>query len=217
MAKRRTKTETLKAEDQALRLHARGLTFRDIGQALQLSASEARRKVKLALERRRGEAGETDAWAETDAALVELLRTSYRDHDAAPPGSAAQIGALKLIRDLVVLRARLDGMELKRANVAALNSPAGGAKEGNDAENRTFIAANSPEMKEAVASALEAHNRDMDRLLGGGTVTEAAIRGFGSENISPARPDTAAILTDEEDFGDSGEDDAQGNAEETSS
>ncbi len=56
IARRSAKTETFKPEDQALRPHARGLTFREIRQALELSDSEARHKVKLALERRRDEA-----------------------------------------------------------------------------------------------------------------------------------------------------------------
>lgn len=205
MARRSTKTETLKAEDQALRLHAHGLTFREIGQALELSDSEARRKVTLALERRRAEVGETDAWAETDAALVEALRTSYRAVEGGRPGSPPQVGALKVILQIIAYRARLHGIELERPNVAALNSPAGAAKDDNDVESRTVVAADSEEMKKAVASVLETFDRRMAERWEGRTVDEELIRVFGSENIRPARPDTTAILTDEEDFGNPGE------------
>ena len=213
MARRRTKTETLKAEDQALRLHVRGLTFREIGQALQLSDSEARRKVKLALERRQQEVGETDAWAQTYTELEEALRTAYSDHDAAPPGSAARIGALKLILEINDRLARLRGLELRRPNVAALNSPAGAAKDDNKVESRIVVAADSDEMKEAVASGLETFNRQMAEMFGGRTAEEQAIHMFGPENVRPERPDTTAILPAEEDFVAPSE---EGNAEERS-
>ena len=52
MARRSTREEALKAEDQAVRLAARGLNDREIGLALGLSESEARRKRQLGLERR---------------------------------------------------------------------------------------------------------------------------------------------------------------------
>ena len=59
-------------------------------------------------------------------------------------------------------------------------------------------------MKKAVASALEAFNRRMVDALGGRTATDQAIRMVGPENVKPDRPDTTAILPDEDDFGNPG-------------
>ena len=100
MVRRRTRDEVLRAEDHAVRLAARGLNTREIGQALGLSESEARRKLQKGLARRRGESSAASAWERVDAALAEALRTAYRDHDDAPVGSPQRVGAMKVIVEL---------------------------------------------------------------------------------------------------------------------
>jgi hypothetical protein len=85
MTRRSSRVEASKAEDQALRLAARGLNDREIGFALGLSETEARRKRQLGLERRRLEKEGEDQWEVVDVELAEALRTAYHDHDEAPP------------------------------------------------------------------------------------------------------------------------------------
>ena len=122
MTGRRSRVEASKAEDQALRLAARGLNDREIGVALGLSESEARRKRQLGLERRRLEKAGEDQWEVVDLELAEALRTAYRDHDEAPPGSPVRVGCLKVISELIVRRARLRGVEVERVLVPAPGS-----------------------------------------------------------------------------------------------
>ncbi len=114
MTRRSSRVEASKAEDQALRLAARGLNDREIGLALGLSESEARRKRQLGLERRRLEKEGQDQWEVVDVELAEALRTAYHDHDEAPPGSPVRVGCLKVIGELIVRRARLRGVEVER-------------------------------------------------------------------------------------------------------
>jgi len=114
MTRRSSRVEASKAEDQALRLAARGLNDREIGVALGLSESEARRKRQLGLERRRLEKAGEDQWEVVDVELAEALRTAYRDHDEAPPGSPVRVGCLKVISEILVRRARLRGVEVER-------------------------------------------------------------------------------------------------------
>jgi hypothetical protein len=114
MTRRSSRVEASKAEDQALRLAARGLNDREIGVALGLSESEARRKRQLGLERRRLEKTGEDQWEAVDVELAEALRTAYHDHDEAPPGSSVRVGCLKVIGELIVRRARLRGVEVER-------------------------------------------------------------------------------------------------------
>ena len=125
---RRTRDEAAKAEEQAVRLGARGATDREIGVALRLSESEARRKRQLGLARRRealaGNAA--DALARTEAELDEALRSAYRDHDAAPQGSPAQAGFLKLVIDLLPRRARLRGIDVDKLGLSIFPTPPSG-------------------------------------------------------------------------------------------
>jgi hypothetical protein len=117
---RRNRDEAAKAEEQAVRLSARGLTDREIGVALGLSESEARRKRRLGLERRgrQLEEGTEAAFIAARAELEEALRTAYRDHDDAAPGTPARVGFLKLILDLIVRRSRLRGIDLEKPGLA---------------------------------------------------------------------------------------------------
>jgi hypothetical protein len=132
MPRRSSRVEASKAEDQALRLAARGLNDREIGVALGLSESEARRKRQLGLERRREERTGEDQWEAVDIELAEALRTAYRDHDEAPPGSPVRVGCLKVISELITRRARLRGVEVKRvASPGPGSANAGTGSSGN--------------------------------------------------------------------------------------
>ena len=111
MARRSTRDEAIAAENQAVRLFARGYSDGEIAVALVLSESEARRKRLLGMERRRQEAAETSAWSRLEAELLEAQRVAYRDHDEAPKGSAARVGCIKVIVDLNMRRARLYGLD----------------------------------------------------------------------------------------------------------
>jgi hypothetical protein len=170
MARRSTREEALRAEDQAVRLAARGLNDREIGLALGLSESEARRKRQLGLERRRQEEAVAGAWERVDAELAEALRTAYRDHDDAPPGSAARVGCLKVVIELIARRARLHGIEMERASSA---SPTTGAA-GGDTMGR-------PDWAEFQGAMREAEERLRQQ---GRTVIELE-RAAGHENVRP--------------------------------
>jgi hypothetical protein len=122
MTRRSSRVEASKAEDQALRLAARGFNDREIGVALELSESEARRKRQLGLERRREERTDEDQWETVDVELAEALRTAYHDHDESPPGSPVRVGCLKVISELIVRRARLRGLEVERTIPSAPGS-----------------------------------------------------------------------------------------------
>ncbi len=113
MARRSTRDEAIAAENQAVRLFARGYSDGEIAVALALSESEARRKLLAGMERRRQEAAETSAWSRLEAELLEAQRVAYRDHDEAPKGSAARVGCIKVIVDLNMRRARLYGLDLE--------------------------------------------------------------------------------------------------------
>jgi hypothetical protein len=176
MGRRSTREETLKAEDQAVRLAARGLNDREIGLALGLSESEARRKRQLGLERRRQEEAVAGAWERVDAELAEALRTAYRDHDDAPPGSAARVGCLKVVIELIARRARLHGIEMERASSA---SPTTGAA-GGDTMGRPAWAEFQGAMREAD-----------ERLRQEGRAVIELERAAGHENVRPPEQEGA--------------------------
>lgn len=170
MARRSTREEAMKAEDQALRLAARGLSDREIGVALGLSESEARRKRQLALERRRNEAEAAEAWERVDAELAEALRTAYRDHDEAQTGSPARVGFLKVAVEVIGRRARLHGIEVERGS--AVSATETGVRGGDDGR---------PEWSEFRAAIRDA----ADRLRKEGRAVIELERAAGQENVRP--------------------------------
>ena len=172
MGRRSTREEALKAEDQAVRLAARGLNDREIGLALGLSESEARRKRQLGLERRREEQAAAGAWERVDAELAEALRTAYRDHDDAPAGSAARVGSMKVVIELIARRARLNGIEIERAGLGS----ASGDNGSSDDQRR-------PEWFEFESAVRETEERIRKE---GRTVIELE-RSAGAENVRPPK------------------------------
>jgi hypothetical protein len=170
MGRRSTRDEALRAEDQAVRLAARGLNDREIGVALGLSESEARRKRQLGLDRRRQEEGAAGAWERVDAELAEALRTAYRDHDDAPPGSAARVGCLKVVGELIARRARLHGIEIERTGLGTANA---GTACGDDQRR--------PEWSQFEGAMREAN----ERLRQEGRAVIELERAAGSENVRP--------------------------------
>ncbi len=177
MARRSTREEALKAEDQAVRLAARGLNDREIGLALKLSESEARRKRQLGLERRRQDEETADAWARVEAELAEALRTAYRDHDDAPSGSPARVGCLKVAIELIAGRARLHGIEIERAGPASA-SP-GAADGGNQSP---------PDWSELQRAARDAE----ERIRREGRAVIELERAAGHENVRPPEAERAS-------------------------
>jgi len=179
MAQRSTREETLNAEDEAVRLAARGLNYREIGLALGLSESEARRKRQLGLKRRRQEDAAAGDWMRVDAELAEALRTAYQDHDDAPAGSAARVGSMKVVMELITRRARLNGIEIGRAGL-------GPTSEGNSGDGDwTRIRQLESELEAVAREAAKRLDRDFDAL---------AEKIFGPENVSP--PQREAGSTD---------------------
>ena len=176
MGQRSTREEALKAEDQAVRLAARGLNDREIGLALGLSESEARRKRQLGLERRGQEEAAAGAWERVDAELAEALRTAYRDHDDAPPGSAARVGCLKVVIEVIARRARLHGIEIERTGLGSANA---GIPSGDDQRR--------PEWSEFKSAMREAD----ERLRQEGRAVIELERAAGHENVRPPEAEGA--------------------------
>ncbi len=174
MSPRSTRADALNAEDQAVRLRARGLTDREIGVALRLSESEARRKRLLGMERRRAEAASVEPWSSLEAELTEALRVAYRDHDDAPKGSPARIGCLKVILDVADRLARLRGLDADHpAPVTPGHSDATpGVPEHND----------GADLRDACRDAEERLRSDVRIVLD-------LERAAGAENVRPPEPE----------------------------
>jgi len=182
MARRRTREEELKAEDQAVRLAARGYTDREIGAALGgISESEARRKRHNGLARRRASAEGADLEQELLAELDEALRTAYRDHDEAPADSTARVGCLRVISDLIARRARLRGLEIERAGSGPQASS--GESEG--------MAPDPASLRDAVREAREAIRRQGQRVI-------ELERAAGHDNVRPPEAEATSDLQTEE-------------------
>lgn len=174
MSPRRTRADAQNAEDQAVRLRARGLNDREIGIALHLSESEARRKRLLGTKRRLAEAATVEPWSSLEAELTETLRVAYRDHDDAPKGSPARIGCLKLILDVGDRLARLRGLDTDRA--APATPGAFDASESAPAHN------NDGDLRDACRAA-EARLRSDARIV------LDLERAAGAENVQPPEPE----------------------------
>ncbi len=174
MSPRSTRADAQSAEDQAVRLRARGLNDREIGVALHLSESEARRKRLRGMERRREEAKSVDPWSACEAELTEALRVAYRDHDDAPKGSPARIGCLKVILDVGDRLARLRGLD---ANRAAPGTPGpSDATAGAPAHN------NDADLRDACRDAEE-------RLRKDARIVVNLERAAGAETVQPPEPE----------------------------
>lgn len=171
MSARRTRKEAMDAEEQAVRLRARGLSDREIGRALNLSESEARRKRLLGMERRRRDAEGVDAWAMLEADLTEAKRVAYNDHDAAPAGSPARVGCLKVILHVGDRLARLRGLDPGRAAAATSAGAAGAAEHNKDAN-----------LRDAYRAADERMRHDARAVLN-------LERAAGPENVRPPEPE----------------------------
>jgi hypothetical protein len=174
MSPRSTRADAENAEDQAVRLRVRGLNDREIGIALHLSESEARRKRLKGMQRRRDEASSDDARSSLEAELTEAVRVAYRDHDDAPKGSPARIGSLRVILDVGDRLARLRGLDADRAAPATPGSPdaIAGLREHND----------DAELRDACRNAEE-------RLRSDARATLDLERATGAENVRPPEPE----------------------------
>ncbi len=175
MSRRSTRADALNAEDQAVRLRVRGLNDREIGIALHLSESEARRKRLLGMKRRRAEAATVKPWSSLEAELTEALRVAYRDHDDAPKGSPARIGCLRVILDVSDRLARLRGLDTDRPTPVTPGSSDAtpGAPAHNDAGLRD------------ASRAAEARLRSDARIV------LDLERAAGAENVQPPEPEEA--------------------------
>jgi hypothetical protein len=175
MAQRSTREEALKKEDQAVRLAARGLNDREIGDALGLSESEARRKRQNGLARRREALAGSDAFMELDAELAELQRTAYMDHDAAEAGSSARVGFLKVILETVRHQALLRGIDLRNPQLVV---------------NAALVATSDHASRPDQLDSLKAAIREADETLAqrGREVIELE-RAAGHENVRPPEGD----------------------------
>jgi len=178
MAGRSTREEALKKEDQAVRLAARGLTYLEIGAALHLSESEARRKHQNGLSRRREALAGSDAFIELDAELAEAQRTAYVDHDAAETGSAPRVGFLKLILETIGRRALLRGVDLRNPQLLV-----------NAAAVTTSDGATPPDQADSLKVAI----RDAkDTLSQRGREVIDLERTAGPDNVRPPEEGTSA-------------------------
>ena len=178
MAGRSTREEALKKEDQAVRLAARGLTYLEIGAALHLSESEARRKHQNGLARRREALTGSDAFIELDAELAELQRIAYMDHDAAEAGSAPRVGFLKLILETIRHRGLLRGIDLRNPQLvvsATAVAKSDGATPPNQADS----------IKAAVREAEDTLSRRAREVI-------ELERAAGHENVRPPEEGTSA-------------------------
>jgi hypothetical protein len=174
MSPRSTRADAQNAEDQAVRLRARGLNDREIGMALHISESEARRKRLLGMQRRRDEAASVEPWSSLEAELTEALRVAYRDHDDAPKGSPARIGCLKVILDVSDRLARLGGLDADRA--APVTPGPSDATEGAPERN------NGAELRDACRDAEERLRSDARAVLD-------LERAAGAEDVRPPEPE----------------------------
>ena len=174
MSRRRTRADAQHAEDQAVRLRVRGLNDREIGIALHLSESEARRKRLLGMKRRRAEAASVKPWSSLEAEITEVLRVAYRDHDDAPKGSPARIGCLRVILDVNDRLARLRGLDTDRP--APVTPGASGTTPGAPAHS------NGAELRDACRDAEE-------RLRNDARIVLDLERAAGSENVQPPEPE----------------------------
>ena len=174
MSPRSTRADAQNAEDQAVRLRVRGLNDREIGIALHLSESEARRKRLLGMKRRLAEAATVEPWSSLEAELTEALRVAYRDHDDAPKGSPARVGCLKVILDVGDRLARLRGLDADRA--APVTPGPSDATPGAPAHN------DGAELRDACRDAEE-------RLRSDARIAMDLERAVGAENTQPPGPE----------------------------
>ena len=174
MSRRSARADAMNAEDQAVRLRVRGLNDREIGIALHLSESEARRKRLLGMKRRRAEAATVKPWSSLKAELTEALRVAYRDHDDAPKGSPARIGCLRVILDVSDRLARLRGLDTDRP--APVTPGSSDATPGAPAHN------NGAELRDACRDAEE-------RLRNDARIAMDLERAAGAENVQPPEPE----------------------------
>lgn len=173
MAHRSTRDEAIAAENQAVRLFARGYSDGEIAVGLVLSESEARRKRQLGMERRLQEAAETSAWSRLEAELLEAQRVAYRDHDEAPKGSAARVGCIKVIVDLNMRRARLYGLDLEQ----------GGTPQHHVTGETPPNATGGDDLRDAIRDAGEHARHDAKTAI-------EIERAAGADNVSPPEPET---------------------------
>lgn len=174
MSPRSTRADAQNAEDQAVRLRVRGLNDREIGIALHLSESEARRKRLAGMERRRAEAASVEPWSSIEAELMEALRVAYRDHDDAPKGSPARVGCLKVILDVGDRLARLRGLDANRA--APVTRGPSDSTPGVPEHN------NGADLRDACRDAEERLRSDARAVLD-------LERAAGAENVRPPEPE----------------------------
>jgi len=173
MAHRSTRDEAIAAENQAVRLFARGYSDGEIAVALTLSESEARRKRLLGMERRRQEAAETSAWSRHEAELLEAQRVAYRDHDESPKGSPARVGSLKLIVDLSTRRSRLYGLDLEQRGATRQPATDEAPQDSTDGDL----------LRDAIRNLGERNRQDARKAI-------EIERAAGANNVSPPVPET---------------------------
>jgi hypothetical protein len=178
MARRSTREEASKKEDQAVRLVARGLNYAEVGVVLDLSESEARRKHLNGLARRREALAGSDAFIELDAELAELQRIAYMDHDAAEAGSAPRVGFLKLILETVRHRGLLRGIDLRNPQLV-VSATAVATSDG----------ATPPDQADSLKAAIREADEDLGRR--GREVIELE-RAAGPDNVRPPEEGTSA-------------------------
>lgn len=179
MARRSTRDEAIAAENQAVRLFARGYSDGEIAGVLGLSESEARRKRLLGMARRSQEARETSAWSRLEEELLEAQRVAYRDHDEAAKGSPARVGCLKVIVDLNIRRARLYGLDLEQAGTTpqhVTNETPPNATGGED-------------LRDAIRDAGEHARQDARSAI-------EIERAAGADNVSPPELETDSTSGD---------------------
>lgn len=179
MRRRSTRDEAIAAENQAVRLFARGFSDGEIAVALTLSESEARRKLLSGMERRRHEAAETSAWSRLEAELLEAQRVAYRDHDEAPKGSAARVGCIKVIVDLNIRRARLYGLDLER----------GGATQQPAADEAPPDSTGADLLRDSIRNLGERNRQDARTAI-------EIERAAGADNVRPPEPETDSTSGD---------------------
>ena len=176
MRRRSTRADALNAEDQAVRLRTRGLNDREIGVLLHLSESEARRKRRRGMARRREEASSVNSWSACEAELSEALRLAHRDHDEAPPASPARVGCLKVILDVGDRLARLRGLDADHpATASALTPSANVAAPAHDA---------GADLRDAYRDADE-------RLRSDARIVLDLERAAGAETVQPPEPEAS--------------------------
>ncbi len=179
MRRRSTRDEAIAAENQAVRLFARGYSDGEIAVALSLSESEARRKRQLGMERRRQEEAETSARSRLEAELGEAQRVAYRDHDEAPKGSAARVGCIKVIVDLSMRRARLYGLDLEQ-----------GATTRQQATDQARPDATGGDgLRDAIRDAGERSRQDARTAI-------EIERAAGADNVRPPEPEAGSTSGD---------------------